>query len=104
VLEGKIDFSESDWPSFLYDEHRDYDPENPDQGLFRGTFLLWVCCLFSRDTYPDLFPNRCTNTSSHHRLRCSKLRLAGKALNGAMASYTDSSKSPLEHSHMLLSR
>jgi hypothetical protein len=43
VQDGKIPIKAHNYPTFMYDEEMEYDPDEMDKGLFRGHFLLRVC-------------------------------------------------------------
>jgi hypothetical protein len=42
VQDGKIRIKAQYYPTFMYDEETEYDPEEMDKGLCRGHFLLRV--------------------------------------------------------------
>ena len=42
VNNGTIRIRASEWPSFLYDNSVEYDPNNEEDGLFKGYLLLRV--------------------------------------------------------------
>lgn len=42
LANGKVRIEATDWPSFLYDPTK-ADPDDVEQGLFTGDFLLNVC-------------------------------------------------------------
>jgi len=42
LKDGTVKIFTGDWPTFLYDEDIEYDPEEKDKGLLRGYLLLRV--------------------------------------------------------------
>jgi len=42
MQEGRIKIGTGDWPAYLYDENLEYNPEEKDNGLFRGYLLVRV--------------------------------------------------------------
>jgi hypothetical protein len=46
LLDGKIEITAADFPSFLYESGTVYNPDDEVTGLFRGFLLVRVCTSF----------------------------------------------------------
>ena len=73
VEDGKVQITDEDFPSFLYEIETAYDEENEDIGLFRGFLLVRVYRHIFTGPSSAMNPNTRVNKSKARKFRLTEV-------------------------------